>query len=61
MDRNDYGGPHVIVPRGFHFSLSKGFSARVCNVILWSCNAQNDALLAARLNRAVRLLRAACH
>lgn len=59
--RGMVAGGHVDLPRHFHFSSSKAFSVRICNVILWSYNAQGDPRLTARLKRAARAIRNACH
>jgi hypothetical protein len=49
-----------IVPPAFVYSPKKAYSARICNVILWSYNLYNDPRLRGRLHRATHLLRKSC-
>jgi hypothetical protein len=59
--RSMIAGGHVVLPPHFHFSPTKAFSVRICNVILWSYNAQREPRLTARLKRAARAIRDDCH
>jgi hypothetical protein len=58
--RKDVRAGEGIVPRDFVYSPKAAFSVRICNVILWSYNLDNDPRLPGRLNRAARLLRQSC-
>jgi len=58
--RADVHAGHGLVPRDFVYSPKKAFSARICNVILWSYNVDNDPRLRGRLNRAAHSLRQSC-
>jgi len=58
--RADVRAGQGLVPSGFVYSPKKAFSARICNVILWSYNLYNDPRLPARLSRAARLLHQSC-
>jgi hypothetical protein len=49
-----------IVPRNFVYSPKKAYSARICNVILWSYNIDNDPRLRERLDSATSRLRESC-
>jgi hypothetical protein len=49
-----------LVPSNFVYSPAKAFSTRICNVILWSYNVDNDPRLRGRLDRAARSLRRNC-
>ena len=50
-----------IVPANFVYSPKNAFSARICNVIVWSYNIDNDPRLLGRLHRATQLLQKSCH
>jgi hypothetical protein len=58
--RADVRAGEGLVPSGFVYSPKKTFSARICNVILWSYNLYDDPRLRGRLSRATRLLRQSC-
>lgn len=58
--RADVEAGEGIVPEGFVYSPKKAYSARICNVILWSYDLYNDPRLGERLSKAARLLRQNC-
>ena len=48
----------AVLPRGF--DLARLVDVRVCNVVVWSYNRNNDPTLASRLERAIAMLRRKC-